>query len=220
MAAPIPTRNILVLTTGAAVAVVFVLHGLIEPPWDIVGRGAGLAAFASWSIGPLLLGMVAIAIGGVQGGTARQLPFSRGICVALAALVVAMTAGAMIGLYGLPEAGRFEASPHTGALAAVVGLGMALCTLFWQGLVQRRLGDALAPVLRAVLIAAVASMLWLPFWIGTESAIDSAVLWSSLALLSLMAALIYELGISLRTVAAVVGVAAAASTLLSVGLWV
>lgn len=212
MAASVPDRNIAVLTTAVLTGGAFALHGLSVAPWELlVVRQAPLAAFASWAAVPCVLGATAVLIGGVRLKTRRSHPFSAPLCH-LMALLVALGSVAVMALLFSPA--RFSPDhwpPQLPLVAVTAGGGLALCSLFWQGFVQHRLGNTWHPLMRVGMVAALGTAIWVPFAVGSAPAVEATVVIVDIAVIALAAAVIWELGVSVRLLGALVAVSGAAA---------
>ena len=206
MSAPLPKRNILVLTAAALTGGLFALHGLLQSPWDLMTTGAPMAAVGSWMFAPCLLAAAATTIGAVEPTTSRSTSSVTFVSVGLA-VVLPMVVVTVMGLV-------FEPTPVRTAgwigevlpVALFVGVGCALCSLFWQGVVQLHLGKSWPALLRVSMVSALAAVIWVPFWIGTESArVDGGPIWMGLVAVSATAAVIHETGMSTRFVVVLTG---------------
>lgn len=209
--APIPNRNILVLATAAVAGLFFAFHGFVEPPWDLLAAGASFVALGTWAVAPCALAAAATLVGRVDLSAGRTNELPEWLCQGLTVLLPMM---ALAVLAGLREPVPFRSSSWIAELfpiAVAVGIGLALCALFWQGVVQLRLGDNMAPVFRAVMVTALATALWLPFWFQSAAPTDGFALWTDLVIVTAVAATLCELGNSTRLVVILTAMTGAAA---------
>lgn len=219
MSAPLPARNIVVLTTALLAGGLFAIHGLVTPPWVYLFEDGPVAAAAVWLLAPCLMAGAAVVVGGVGLGDRRNYPWAPMGCRLVAALVVVAAVGALA-VVGGPSVSRLDgAALELAPLAAVVGLGMALAAAFWQGLVQLRLGDNWPPAARAVMVTVLATVVWVPFWINSPDVADGSTALVELAVVALAGAILSELGMNLGGLMAAVAAMAGAAVYLHPAPW-
>lgn len=185
------------------------LHWWLAPPWFALKYGEIDVALGTWAVAPCTFAAVALLLGGVESKSRREYPFSSTQCQMLAALLplfaLATIAALREPLVSAPEGWMSGLLP----VSLAVGAGLALCALFWQGVVQLRLPDSWPGILRVVAVTALSSAIWLPFVVQDAAADGDILLWIDLVILAATAAIIFELGMSTRVVVGLAGFAGA-----------
>ncbi len=187
-----------------AVGGLFAIHGIFDSPWDLLYQGDGMRAAGTWAIAPCVLAALAILIGGVELRSRRPLENQQAGFIAPAAALLPLIALVILAVLREPSSLRPEDwIGHLLPIALAVGVALALSSLFWQGAVQMQLGKSWPAPARVLMVSALGSLIWLPFWLGTTTfAIDGAALWLDLTLVLMVAAILHELGLTTRIIAA------------------
>ncbi|TXD36710.1 hypothetical protein FRC98_12845 [Lujinxingia vulgaris] len=197
-----PPRMLLPLALAAAVGLA-AAHFLLTPPLVALAQGQLQAAAGAWFFAPATLAALAFLVGQVQPGQARATPALRPHHIPLfAALVAPLTLGVM-SLTNTPA--RFRPVTwlsESATLGLMLGLGLALAALFWQGAVQQHLFKTLPLQLRALVVAMLSLMPPAAFLMHpqTSEALRDGLLPELLASTLVLAAL-HEAGLSHRLVA-------------------
>lgn len=199
---PAPPRMLLPLALAASVGLA-AAHLLLTPPLAALAEDQVRVAAGAWFFAPATLAALAFLVGQVQLGQARDdAALPSAYLPAAAALAAPLTLGVM-SMFNTPA--RFRPVTWLGesaTLGLMLGLGLALSAIFWQGSVQQHLFEKLPPALRAILIATLSLLPPAAFLMHpqTTAALRDGLL-VELGMSALVLALLHEAGLSHRLVA-------------------
>ncbi|TXD34842.1 hypothetical protein FRC96_12340 [Lujinxingia vulgaris] len=199
---PAPTRLLLPLALAASIGLA-AAHLLLTPPLVALANAQVQVAAGAWFFAPATLAALAFLVGGVQPGQARDdaalPPAYRPL---FAALIVPLILGVM-SFVNTPA--RFRPVTwltDSATLGLMLGLGLALAALFWQGTVQQHLFKTLPVQLRAILVAMLSLLPPAAFLMHPQtSGLLRNGLLSELLASTLVLAALHEAGVSHRLVA-------------------
>jgi hypothetical protein len=199
---PVDSTGKLALLTAVAIAIAAAAHFFLNYPTDFIAEGQRRAWLGLTIWAPALLAAFALFM--EVSLTERNRPPINPIHAAAAAVLVTLAAAsALIGLHIETDYWRPVTWAKSVATAAALYVTVfALGTLFWQGIVQKRLLATLPAPTRPLLTAALGLLLWLPFAprTGWDTALTTYLL--DYTILYLALAILFELGLQLRWVIA------------------
>ena len=199
----------------AAIVVGFgALHAWLTPPWVVWSQFGDTAAVAlgTWAVAPCAMAALALLVGDADLSARRNSPFDDTQSIMAAALLPLLVLAAMAAMRE-PLAYAPQGWMAQLALPALaVGAGLALCALFWQGVVQQRMPEHWPGVMRVIAAAGLASVIWLPFVLNDATGDGDFPIWIDLFLLSATAAILQELGMTTRVIMGLVAFAGAGAT--------
>src|SRR5690554_6257785 len=199
---PAPSLPILPLTLAAAIGLA-AANLLLTPPLVALAQDQMRVAAGAWFFGPATLAGIAFLVGGVRLSEAREAP---ALLQDYRAAIAALSAPLLLGLFSIFNTpARFRPVTwltESATLGLMLGLGLALSAIFWQGLSQHRLFGSLPALLRAILIAALSLLPPAAFLLHSETSQTMRTeLLPEIALSLAALALLHEAGLTHRVVA-------------------
>lgn len=180
------------LAIGALVAAA-APHFFLDPPLTFFAHEntSGWLGLSIWA--PAFLAAVALFVGADAAGRSER-PLTQSVDVRMAA-ALSLPIIVAVALGQINFEGYQNISWDTLSWVAVVYAGIfAVGALYWQAMVQREILAGWSPLVRPIVIAAAAALLWLPLW--TNHPFEQVgELMAEHAIAHLAVAVLFELGL-------------------------